>query len=88
MLLINGFSCLEINRSKKVVLYLKYRMTFLLCICYNQSVYLKVKEIKLMDKIDYIKEFVLEVSSEIKSSDFEGIDKLFSDKEVDLGYDR
>lgn len=41
-----------------------------------------------MDKIDYIKEFVLEVSSEIKSSDFEGIDKLFSDKEVDLGYDR
>lgn len=63
-------------------------MTFLLCICYNKNVYLKVKEIRLMDQIDYIKEFVLEVSPEIKSSDFEGIDKLFSDEEVDFEYDR
>lgn len=41
-----------------------------------------------MNQRDYIKEFVLEVSSEIKSSDFDGIDKLFLDKEVDLEYDR
>lgn len=41
-----------------------------------------------MNERDYIKEFILEVSHEIKSSDFESMDKLFSDREVDLGYDR
>lgn len=41
-----------------------------------------------MSPKDYMKEFVLEVSSEIKLSDFEGIENLFMEKEVDLEYDR
>ena len=41
-----------------------------------------------MDKRDCMKEFVMEVASEIKLSDFDGMESLFNVKEVDLDYDR